>query len=241
MGGGKPPDQVYQWQVLCLDRASGKLLWKQTAVEKKPTIPKQPSNSYASETPVTDGERVYAYFGMTGLFCYDMSGTLVWKKDFGSYPTAMGFGTGSSPTLEGERLFVQCDNEKASFLVALDKKTGKDLWRVEREEKTSWSTPYVWRNKERTELVACGGKSVRSYDPATGKQLWELGGFRGQFQASPVADSEMLYVGCGNPFGPRPLYAIRAGVGRAPKAGRPFHRHYCTKDTCIYWSKTAAS
>ena len=95
---------MYQWQVLCLDRASGKLLWKQTAVEKKPTIAKQPSNSYASETPVTDGERVYAYFGMTGVFCYDMTGTLVWKRDLGSYPTAMGFGTGSSPTLEGDRL-----------------------------------------------------------------------------------------------------------------------------------------
>jgi outer membrane protein assembly factor BamB len=131
MGGGKPPDQVYQWQVYCLDRASGKVLWKQTAAEKKPTIPKQPSNSYASETPVTDGERVYAYFGMTGLFCYDMSGKPVWNKDLGSYPMAMGFGTGSSPTLEGDRLFVQCDNEKQSFLLALDKKTGKELWRVD--------------------------------------------------------------------------------------------------------------
>jgi outer membrane protein assembly factor BamB len=233
MGGGKPPDQVYQWQVLCLDRASGKLLWKQTAVEKKPTIAKQPSNSYASETPITDGERVYAYFAMTGLFCYDMSGTLVWKRDLGSYPTAMGFGTGSSPTLEGDRLFVQCDNEKASFLVALDKKTGKDLWRVDREEKTSWSTPFIWRNKERTELVACGGTSVRSYDPATGKQLWELGGFRGQFQASPVADSETLYVGCGNPFGPRPLYAIRAGA-----SGDLTLKSAETSNAGVVWSRT---
>ncbi len=196
MGGGKPPDQVYQWQVLCLDRASGKILWKQTAVEKKPTIAKQPSNSYASETPVTDGERLYAYFGMTGLFCYDLSGKLVWKRDLGSFPTAMDFGTGSSPTLDGHRLFVQCDNEKQSFLVALDKKTSEELWRVERAEKTSWSTPFIWHNKERTELVVCGGNRVRSYDPATGKQLWELGGFRGQFQASPVAA--------------RPLIAVRA-------------------------------
>jgi outer membrane protein assembly factor BamB len=233
MGGGKPPDQVYQWQVYCLDRASGKVLWKQTAAEKKPTIPKQPSNSYASETPITDGERVYAYFGMTGLFCYDLSGKPVWNKDLGSYPMAMGFGTGSSPTLEGDRLFVQCDNEKQSFLLAVDKKTGKELWRVDRAEKTSWSTPFIWRNKERTELVACGGNSVRSYDPASGKQLWELGGFRGQFQASPVADAEMLYVGCGNPFGPRPLFAIRAGASGdlTLKSGE-------TSNAGVAWSKT---
>ena len=233
MGGGKPPDQVYQWQVLCLDRATGKLLWKQTAAEKKPTIPKQPSNSYASETPVTDGEYVYAYFGMTGLFCYDMNGQLIWKKDFGSYPTAMGFGTGSSPILEGDRLFVQCDNEKQSFLIALDKKTGKDLWRVDRAEKTSWSTPFVWHNKELTELVACGGQKVRSYDPSTGKQLWELGGFKGQFQASPVGDAEMLYVGCANPFGSRPLYAIHAGASGdlTLKSGE-------TSNAGVAWSRT---
>ena len=232
MGGGKPPDQVYQWQVLCLDRASGKILWKQTAVEKKPTIAKQPSNSYASETPVTDGERLYAYFGMTGLFCYDLSGKLVWKKDLGSFPTAMGFGTGSSPTLDGDRLFVQCGNEKQSFLVALDKKNGEELWRVERAEKTSWSTPFIWHNKERTELVVCGGNRVRSYDPATGKQLWELGGFQGQFQASPVADAELLYVGCANPFGPRPLIAVRAGASGdlTLKAGE-------TNNAGVAWSR----
>src|SRR5204863_2795247 len=182
----KAPDVEHRWMVYCLDLKTGKTLWEREAAKGKPTTGVHIKNSYASETPVTDGERLYAYFGMTGLFCYDLSGKLVWKRDLGSFPMAMGFGSGSSPTLDGDRLFVQCDNEKQSFLVALDKKNGEELWRVERAEKTSWSTPFIWHNKERTELVVCGGNHVRSYDPPTGKQLWELGGFQGQFQASPV-------------------------------------------------------
>src|SRR5262245_42035546 len=117
MGGGKPPDAVYRWEVYCLDAATGKVVWKQLAAENKPTIPIHATNTYASETPVTDGERVYAYFGMTGLYCFDVSGKPLWHKDLGSYGMTMGWGTGSSPALEGDRLFVQCDNEEKSFLV----------------------------------------------------------------------------------------------------------------------------
>jgi outer membrane protein assembly factor BamB len=212
MMGGPPPNVVYRREVYCLDAATGKVLWKRVAAEKKPTIPKQPTNSYASETPVTDGERVYAYFGMTGLYCYDLAGKPLWHKDLGAYPMSLGFGTGGSPALDGNRLFVQCDNEQHSFLVALDKKTGEQLWRVERAEKSAWSTPFVWHNKRRTELVVCGTGGVRAYDPANGKELWRLGGMTGQPQASPVADDERLYVGRGGPFGGRPLYAIRAGA-----------------------------
>ena len=130
--------------------------WKQTAAEKRPSIPKSPSNTYATETPVTHGERVYAYFGMTGVFCYDLAGQFLWKADLGSYSMGMGHGTASSPVLDGGRLFIQCDNEENSFLVALDGKTGKELWRTPRTEGTSWSTPLVWKNKERTEVVCLG-------------------------------------------------------------------------------------
>jgi outer membrane protein assembly factor BamB len=201
-GGGfgrdpKPPDVMYRWEVLCLDRATGKTLWKQLALESKPKIATHGSNTYATETPVTDGERVYAYFGMHGLFCYDMKGDLVWKKDLGSYRMQMGWGTASSPVLEGDRLFVLCDNEEKSFLVAFDKKTGDELWRVSRTEKTSWGTPAIWRNKLRTELVTLGNPKVRSYDVATGKLLWELTVGSGQCSSSPVGDGEMLYVGNG--------------------------------------------
>lgn len=230
-GGGRPgrdrtpPDATFKWEIYCLNAADGKILWKQTAVEQKPTIAIHPSNTYATETPVTDGERVYVYFGMTGVFCYDFEGKLLWKKDLGSYRMAMGYGTGSSPALDDKRLFIQCDNEEKSFLVALDKKTGDEVWRVERNERSTWSTPFIWKNKQRTEVV-CLGRKVRSYDPENGKVLWELGGMNGMCNASPVASADLLYVGTGGGPGPggrpggpggpgsgnRPLFAVKAGA-----------------------------
>lgn len=211
--GAKTPDMVYRWEVHCYNRADGKLLWKKVAVEQKPTIATHRKNTYASETPVTDGQRVYAYFGMTGLHCYDFNGELVWKKNLGSHPMRFGWGTGSSPALDGDRLFVLCDNEEKSFLAALEAKTGKELWRVDRDEKSTWGTPFVWRTKDRTELVTGGSKRVRSYDPATGKQLWELGGMGMQVAASPVAGEGLLFIGSSGPFGAKPLYAIKPGSG----------------------------
>jgi outer membrane protein assembly factor BamB len=210
--GAAPPNAVYQWKVLCLNRATGEVLWEQLAKEAKPTIPIHNTNTYASETPITDGERVYAYFGMTGLYCYNVSGKPLWHKDLGSHPMMMGWGAGSSPALEGDRLFVQCDNEEKSFLVALDKKSGDELWRVERDAKSNWSTPYIWKNSKRTELVT-SGKTVTSYDPATGKVLWELGGNQDGARSSPVADAEHLYVGTGGGMGRNgPLTAVKAGA-----------------------------
>jgi outer membrane protein assembly factor BamB len=161
---------------------------------------------------------------MTGLFCYDFAGMLLWKKGLGFYRVnGPGWGTGSSPVLEGDRLYVQCDNDEKSFLVAIDKKSGDELWRVVRDETTNYSTPLVWRNKQRTELVL-GGKKVRSYDPATGKVLWELavGGYC--WCASPVGDEEHVYVG---PAGKPGVIAVKAGAsgeldarpGAIPNAG----------------------
>jgi outer membrane protein assembly factor BamB len=211
-GGGRPPDDVYKWELHCLNAADGKLLWKQTAAEQKPKISSHASNGYATETPVTDGERVYAYFGMTGVFCYNFTGKQLWKSDLGAYRMGMGHGTASSPVLEGDKLIVQCDNDEKSFLVALDTKTGKELWKTSRPERTGWSTPLVWKNKTRTEIVCLGSPKVRSYDPTTGKQLWELGGMSGQAQASAVATEELLYVGTGGGFG---------GFGGGGFGGRP--------------------
>jgi outer membrane protein assembly factor BamB len=211
--GAEPPDQVYRWMVLCLDSSSGKVLWEQLAHEGKPTIATHRTNTYASETPVTDGRHVYAYFGMTGLYAYDMDGKLAWSKNLGSYPMAMGWGTGSSPALADDRLIVQCDNEKESFLLALDKRTGDEVWRVARDEKSNWSTPFVWKNKTRTELVTAGGKKMRAYNPADGHMLWELSNLRGRCSATPVSTDELLYVGVGGGGGGAgPLVAIRAGA-----------------------------
>jgi outer membrane protein assembly factor BamB len=216
--GSAVPTATYRWEVYCLDRSTGKVLWKQLALEGRPRIPKQASNTYATETPVTDGERLYAYFGMHGLFCYDLSGKLLWKKDLGAYPTDAGYGTASSPALDGNRLFLQIDNEEKSFLVALDGKTGDELWRAARDERTNYSSPVVWKNKVRTELVTAGGNKVRSYDPVSGKVLWELGVGGGRCPASPVGDDDRLYVGGGAGFGrggPADgggLFAVRAGA-----------------------------
>jgi outer membrane protein assembly factor BamB len=224
----KPPNDVYKWEVYCLNAADGKVVWKQTAAEHKPAMPIHGTNTYATETPVTDGERVYAYFGMTGVFCYDLAGKQLWKnEDLGSFKMMFGHGTGASPAFDGERLFIQCDNEEKSFLAALDKKTGKELWKVARPERTGWSTPLVWKNKVRTEVVCLGSPKVRSYDPATGKQLWELGGMSGQAHASLVADDERLYVGTGGgpsfgPGGPGGAGGGRPGGMRGFATGRPF-------------------
>ncbi|HEX3147525.1 MAG TPA: PQQ-binding-like beta-propeller repeat protein [Gemmataceae bacterium] len=229
-GGGKggfgrqePPDDVYKFQVICLNAADGKILWTSTARESKPTIPTQGSNTYATETPVTDGERVYAYFGMHGLYAFDFAGKEVWKLDLGSYPMAMGFGTGSSPALADGKVIVQCDNERESFLVAVDTKTGKEAWRTKRTERTAYSSPLVWKNKMRTEIVCMGSQKVRSYAVATGKELWELGGMSGQPKATPVATDDLLIVGTGGGpggMGGGGFGGPKGGPGGAPGGGK---------------------
>jgi outer membrane protein assembly factor BamB len=189
----EPPKTVYRWKVLCLDAASGEPVWEKLAREGRPTIKIHANNTYASETPVTDGERIIAYFGMTGIYCYDLDGNLIWEKDLGVFPTQFGWGTGSSPVLHDDLVYIQCDNDKASFLAALDKKTGDGRWRVEREERTNWSTPYLWKNKLRTELVLAGGGSICSYDPKTGELLWSMKG-NGRTATTPTGSEELLYV-----------------------------------------------
>jgi outer membrane protein assembly factor BamB len=158
----------YRWDVFCLDAKTGKELWRKTAKTGNPPMPRHSTNTYATETPVTDGKHVYAYFGMTGLFCYDMNGKFVWKKDLGSYEMRAGWGTSSSPVLFEDKLFVQVDNEEQSFLVAVDAISGDEVWRVKRDENSQYSSPIIWQNSERAELIV-GGMIYRSYDPATGK------------------------------------------------------------------------
>jgi outer membrane protein assembly factor BamB len=193
IGSSAPSNVGYRQKVHCLDIASGKTLWEKTARDGLPRIRTHVNNTYASETPTTDGERIIAYFGMMGVYCYDFAGNLLWTRDLGTYPTQYDWGTGSSPILFGDRIYIQCDNEESSFLVALDKKTGKDAWRVNRKERTNWSTPYIWRNKTRTELVAAGGDQMRSYDPESGKLLWSMTG-SGRTATTPVGNADLLYV-----------------------------------------------
>ncbi len=209
----EPPEATYRWQVLCIDAEHGQALWEQTPREGRPTIHIHPNNTYASETPATDGERVIAHFGMTGVYCYDLEGKPLWNKELAAYPTQFGWGTGSSPVLWDDRVLLQCDNDQESFLVALDKRTGDELWRIARDEKSNWSTPYLWTNRVRTELVTAGGGMMRSYDPRSGKLLWEMKG-QGRTSITPVGDEELLYVDSADRLmGIRSrIHAIRAGA-----------------------------
>jgi outer membrane protein assembly factor BamB len=208
-GGWVKPTNTHRWMTYCLDFDTGKILWEREAHKGAPPQPRHPRNSYASETPICDGERVYSYFADIGAFCYTLDGKPVWDKRFDSYPTRGGWGTGTSPVLHGERLILVNDNEKESFLCALDRKTGKQLWRVARAEKSNWATPYVWENDKRTEVVTIGTARARSYD-LDGKLLWELSGTSGLVSQTPLAKGGLLYLGAGYHYGP--LYAIRPGA-----------------------------
>ncbi len=209
-GRGAGPDKVYTWKVVCIDRKTGKELWAKTASEGKPKYGTHSSNTFASETPVSDGERVFAYFGSSGtVIAYDLEGKELWKKDLGAFPIMNGWGTSSSPYLHDGTLYIQCDNESKSFLAALDAKTGDEKWRITRDEKSAWSTPYIWKTKERTDLVVGGSQKIRGYNPADGKLIWEMSIGGGQANASPVGDEERLYFGTG------------AGGGGRPGGGRP--------------------
>ncbi len=206
------PEGEFRWTVFCIDAPSGKILWERPAHQGRLGYTTHVKNSYASETPITDGERVYAYFGNVGLFCYDLSGKELWSQKWGVVPTNLGWGTGASPVLHQDRIYLVNDNEKQSFLVALDKRTGQEIWRVDRAEKTSWSTPFVWENELRTEIITSATTKARSYD-LSGKLLWELGGMSSICIPQPVAGHGLLFVSSGYEFArPRPVYAIRPGA-----------------------------
>jgi outer membrane protein assembly factor BamB len=213
-GGNRlaPPASTHRWMVYCLEWKTGKVLWEKQVHRGKPESPHHLKNTYASETPVTDGERVYAYFGNLGLFCFDVRGQELWSKKWGVFPTAFGWGTAASPVLYNDRIYIVNDNDKHSFLTALDKHTGREIWKVDRDEKSNWATPFVWENEERTEIVTCGQKKVRSYD-LDGRLLWELGNMSSIVIPTPVAGHRLLYVSSGYVLADlQPIYAIRPGA-----------------------------
>ena len=233
-GGNRaePIPHVHQWQVLCLDFDTGKSLWTRVVHEAKPTTGIHIKNTYASETPVTDGERVYAYFGNVGLFVFDLAGKKLWEKRWEAVPTRYDWGSAASPVLHDDQLVIVNDNEKSSFIVALDKRSGEVLWKVPREEKSNWSTPFVWQTEKRVEVVTPGSGKVRSYGLADGNLLWELAGMSSITIATPYAGHGLLYVSSGYVGDDhRPLYAIRPGAEGdiSLEAGEQ-------KNTSIAWS-----
>lgn len=208
----------YRWEVLCLDSKTGKVVWTRTALEGKPRLETHRDNTYASETPVSDGKHVVAYFGMMGIFCYDLDGTLIWKKDLGLHPMAQDWGTSSSPTILDGKVFVQVDNEEASFVVAIDITTGDEVWRQARDERSNWGSAIIWQNSHRRELVT-GGAKVRSYDPSTGTLLWQVDIGNGGLNATPTASGDLLVVGRSGRGGTS-FYAIKSGTDEQLSAAR---------------------
>jgi outer membrane protein assembly factor BamB len=213
-GGERPaPESKHAWQVHCLELSSGKTLWQKTVHEGVPAHGRHLKNTFASETPVTDGERVYAYFGNVGLFAFDLDGNPQWSRKFDAVKTRYGWGTAASPVAHDGVLYVINDNDDRSYLAALNAASGETLWESAREdEKSNWSTPFVWRNRDRTEIVTTGTGKVRSYD-LKGNVLWTLGGLSSITVPVPFAAEGLLYL-CSGYVGDakRPLFAIKPGA-----------------------------
>jgi outer membrane protein assembly factor BamB len=203
-------DRKQTLKVLALDARTGQILWDRVAWEGTPYDTRHKRGSYASPTPVSDGERVYAYFGAEGVYAYDFSGNLAWKWWPGGIAT-FGVGVGTSPVFYKDVVILQCDEDegKASFIVALHKATGKEVWRASRKVQLSWATPVLVRAAGRDELVTAGTEHVIAYDPATGAELWRVKGLESNAVPSPVVVGDIVVVSAGYPS--KIAMAVRAG------------------------------
>jgi outer membrane protein assembly factor BamB len=209
-GGGPPPSEPYQFILLCLDRLTGKTLWQRVCREEVPHEGFRPGDgSFAASSALTDGEHVFAFFGSRGLYCYDLAGNLKWEKDFGNQRTRNGFGEGATPALLGHTIVVQWDHEDPGFVVALDKRTGRELWRQSRDEPTGWSTPLIAQHAGQQQVITVGTNRVRSYDLATGKQIWETEGLTVNSIPSPIIVGGVVFATSG--YQGSKLLAIRLG------------------------------
>ena len=161
--------------IVCLNRTTGKRLWSKTVKEAMPHQGHHRKGGFASASPVTDGHHLYAYFGSIGIYCYDLDGEFVWKRDFEPQAIEDSLGEGSSPALSGNTLVIAVDQERQSLVIAMDKRTGKRIWKADRDETSNWSTPRIFTHDGRRQVVL-NGEKVRSYDLITGELLWECGG-----------------------------------------------------------------
>jgi outer membrane protein assembly factor BamB len=204
---GVPVTQRHEFVVLAVDRRDGNVLWRKSVHKKLPHEGGHYTGSLASNSAVTDGEHVYAFFGSHGLYCLDMHGEVKWEKQFGEMQTKHGHGESASPVLYGETLFVNWDQDGPCFVEAFDKRTGDRRWKVDRSEETSWSSPIIVENDGQPMLIVAGTNRVRAYDPETGKVIWECGGLSSNIVATPVASDGMVFVG--SSYEKKALLAIR--------------------------------
>jgi outer membrane protein assembly factor BamB len=210
-------DTVHAWKVFCLDKKTGKVLWERVAHRGVPKVKRHTKATQANSTAATDGKNVVAFFGSEGLYCYDMKGAPRWKKDFGlldsgyfQMPEAQ-WGFASSPVLYRDRVLVQCDVQKGSFVAALDLRDGRELWRTPRADVPTWGTPTVWRAGGKTQVVVNGWKHIGGYDVDTGRELWRMTGGGDIPVPTPVAGHGLVFIT--NAHGRMsPIYAVRPGA-----------------------------
>lgn len=212
-------DFIHEFKVLLIDRKDGRVIWDKSVARQKPAEGTHEFGSWASNSPCTDGEHIYAYFGSRGLFCLDFKGNIVWQKVFGQMDKKMNFGEGESPALYKDRLFIQWDHEGESFITALDKKTGNEIWRVKREEKTSWATPLVVDVNGKPQVITVATSQVRSYDYQTGEVIWTSSGMTANAIPCPVYANGILYVMSG--FRGNALQAIDLAAAKGDISASP--------------------
>lgn len=215
-GDGNPADDngKQTWRLYCLDKESGKILWRRDVHQGSPKIKRHAKSSHANSTPATDGERVVAFFGSEGLHAYDLDGKPLWKKDFGVLhsgsfrnPNAQ-WGFGSSPVLHEGKVVIQADVFKGSFLTVLDAKTGDEVWRVARAEHPTWSTPTILKHGKRTLILVNGYWHMGAYDFETGAEIWRLAGGGDLAVPTPIVGHGLVYLSSAH-GAKRPVYAIR--------------------------------
>jgi outer membrane protein assembly factor BamB len=205
--GANAPEKFQKFTILSISRNNGHILWGRSLNEALPHAGTHRDGSWASNSPVTDGEHVFAFFGSYGLYCLDMAGNLIWQKDFGDMTIRASFGEGSSPYLYKDNLVVNWDHEGDSFITVLDKTTGKEIWKRDRDEVTSWSTPIVVEFQGKPQVIINASGKVRGYSLASGEVLWESGGMTLNVIPSPVYEDGKVFVMSG--FRGNALQAIR--------------------------------
>ncbi|MEM7479654.1 MAG: PQQ-binding-like beta-propeller repeat protein [Acidobacteriota bacterium] len=215
---GVAPDRELHFKVFALDRTTGETVWERTAITTRPHEGTHTDGSWAAASAVTDGDRVWAFFGSRGIYAYSHAGELLWKKQLGEMTTRNAFGEGATPILAGNTLVIPWDHEGDSFAVALDASTGAERWRVTRDEPTSWSTPHVVEVTGKPQVVLNGTGRVRAYDLESGKVVWEVGGMTVNAIPSPVSADGLLYVMSG--FRGNMLKAVRLAGAEGDITGK---------------------
>ncbi len=208
--GSVRPSKVHQFVVIAYDRATGKEVWQTKVKEELPHEGHHGDHGYSSHSPVTDGKHIITCFGSRGLHCLDMKGNLIWSKDLGKMRTRAGFGEGSSPALHGNTIVVNWDHEGDDFIAAFDKLSGDEIWRKERDEATSWSTPIVVEHDGQAQVITAATNRIRSYDLKTGDLIWECAGLTTNAIPSPVHADGIVYATSG--FRGSALLAIKLGA-----------------------------